>query len=144
MATHSSILAWKITWTEEPGRLQSMGSQRVGHDWASICICEYQNPGEVGRKCFPSYHKTRKIIVRFILWEFNRSFHAKQCMKRQRKTYLSKYLKNLKNKIDSSLRVTCAEWTKDAQIPTSKGTIQCVRANNRLAYTWGYKRNAND
>ena len=32
MATHSSILAWKIPWTEEPVRLQSMGSQRVGHD----------------------------------------------------------------------------------------------------------------
>ena len=32
MATHSSILAWKLPWTEEPGRLQSMGSQRVGHD----------------------------------------------------------------------------------------------------------------
>ena len=32
MATHSSILAWKISWTEEPGRLQSMGSLRVGHD----------------------------------------------------------------------------------------------------------------
>ena len=31
MATHSSILAWKIPWTEEPGGLQSMGSQRVGH-----------------------------------------------------------------------------------------------------------------
>ena len=32
MATHSSILAWRIPWTEEPGRLPSMGSQRVGHD----------------------------------------------------------------------------------------------------------------
>ena len=32
MATHSSTLAWKISWTEETGRLQSMGSQRVGHD----------------------------------------------------------------------------------------------------------------
>ena len=32
MATHSSILAWKIPWMEEPARLQSMGSQRVGHD----------------------------------------------------------------------------------------------------------------
>ena len=32
MATHSSILAWKIPWMEEPGRLQSMGSQRIGHD----------------------------------------------------------------------------------------------------------------
>ena len=32
MATHSSILAWRIPWTEEPGRLQSRGSQRVRHD----------------------------------------------------------------------------------------------------------------
>ena len=32
MATHSSILAWRIPWTEDPGGLQSMGSQRVGHD----------------------------------------------------------------------------------------------------------------
>ena len=32
MATHSNILAWRIPWTEEPGGLQSMGSQRVGHD----------------------------------------------------------------------------------------------------------------
>ena len=35
MATHSSILAWKIPWMKEPGRLQSMGSQRVGHDWVT-------------------------------------------------------------------------------------------------------------
>ena len=35
MATHSSTLAWKIPWMEEPGRLQSMGSPRVGHDWVT-------------------------------------------------------------------------------------------------------------
>ena len=35
MATHSSTLAWKIPWTEEPGRLQSMASRRVRHDWAT-------------------------------------------------------------------------------------------------------------
>ena len=35
MGTHSSILAWRIPWTDEFGRLQSMGSQRVGHDWAT-------------------------------------------------------------------------------------------------------------
>ena len=33
MATHHCILAWKIAWREEPGGLQSMGSQRVGHNW---------------------------------------------------------------------------------------------------------------
>ena len=36
MATHSSTLAWKIPWTEEPGRLQSMGSLGVGHDWSDL------------------------------------------------------------------------------------------------------------
>ena len=35
MATHSSALVWRIPWTEEPGRLQSVGSLRVGHDWAT-------------------------------------------------------------------------------------------------------------
>ena len=35
MAPHSSTLAWKLPWMEEPGRLQSMGSLRVGHDWAT-------------------------------------------------------------------------------------------------------------
>ena len=35
MATHTSILAWKIPWTEDPGRLQLMGSQTVRHDWAT-------------------------------------------------------------------------------------------------------------
>ena len=35
MATYSSILVWEITWAEEPGELQSMGLQRIGHDWAT-------------------------------------------------------------------------------------------------------------
>ena len=38
MATHFSTLAWKIPWTEEPGRLQSMGSQRVGHNWETSLL----------------------------------------------------------------------------------------------------------
>ena len=40
MATHSSILAWRLPWTEDPGGLQSMGSQRVRHDWATF-ICNH-------------------------------------------------------------------------------------------------------
>ena len=35
MATHSSILAWRMSWLEEPGGLQSIGSQRIGHDWST-------------------------------------------------------------------------------------------------------------
>ena len=41
MATHSSILAWRIPWTEEPGGLQSMGSQRVRHDQATNIFTHY-------------------------------------------------------------------------------------------------------
>ena len=36
MATHSSVLSWRIPWTEEPGGLPSMGSHRVGHDWSDL------------------------------------------------------------------------------------------------------------
>ena len=46
MATHSSILAWKIPWTEEPGRLQPMGSQRVGHDWVTVSFTIYFTNGD--------------------------------------------------------------------------------------------------
>ena len=47
MATHSNILACRIPWTEEPGRLQSMGLQRAGHDWSDLarthaCVCYMQ------------------------------------------------------------------------------------------------------
>ena len=50
MATHSSILAWKILWTEEPGKLQSMVLQRVGHDWATSRSLSI----EIYAHCFPS------------------------------------------------------------------------------------------
>ena len=42
MATHSSSLTWKIPWTEEPGRLQSVGSQRVGHNWVTSVFHFFQ------------------------------------------------------------------------------------------------------
>ena len=49
MATHSSILAWRISWTEEPGGLQSMGSQRVGHAWVTnTYLLTYFSCGEQG------------------------------------------------------------------------------------------------
>ena len=41
MATHSSILAWRIPWTEEPGELQSIGSQRVGHSLENNTVFKY-------------------------------------------------------------------------------------------------------
>ena len=63
MATHSSIHAWKIPWTDEPGGLQSMGSQRVGHDWATS-VCVFRNvrkeasptAGPLALRCIISSH----------------------------------------------------------------------------------------
>ena len=43
MAAHSSTLAWRIPWTEKPGRLQSVGSQRVGHEWATNATSSNDN-----------------------------------------------------------------------------------------------------
>ena len=57
MAIHSSTLAWRMPWREEPGRLQSMGSQRVGHDWvSSLSLSESLFLGRVGE--VTHYQKT--------------------------------------------------------------------------------------
>ena len=57
MAIHSSTVAWKIPWTEEPRRLQSMGLQRVGHDWAtSLSLSKDKKEEEIIRK---KKHKRR-------------------------------------------------------------------------------------
>ena len=55
MAAHSSILAWRITWTEEPGGLQSMGTQRVGYDGsdlAAAAVLTKENNAHRGCICF--------------------------------------------------------------------------------------------
>ena len=55
MATHTSVLAWRIPWTEEPGGIQSMGPQRVGHDeqqtWAALGRGENASPAAMGGRC---------------------------------------------------------------------------------------------
>ena len=74
MATHSSILAWEIPRTEEPGGPQSTASQRVGHDWARVCshtgllvahtewlVCFKSVPIPLGR--------LQSLVLRFMIWE---------------------------------------------------------------------------
>ena len=72
MATHPSILAWKISWTQEPGGLQSMGLQRVGHDWATnthIFIHTYMI--YIFFKCFfiIFYYKILNVTLYAIQWD---------------------------------------------------------------------------
>ena len=55
MATHSSILAWRISWTEEPGRLRSLGSHRARHDWGDLA--QHSTP------LFAHFHCTMTIPI---------------------------------------------------------------------------------
>ena len=72
MATHSSILAWKIPWTEEPGGLQSMGLQRVGHDRVTSRILHWN---ETGRLLGPAGWKGQPCSD----WLRGRSVEAQSC-----------------------------------------------------------------
>ena len=80
-AVHSSILAWRIPWSEEPGRLQSMWSQRVGHDWGtnhntahSPFIYSPPHPRVRGLPSYPSHgwkHHSTKKWLKSQSWEMN-------------------------------------------------------------------------
>ena len=69
MATHSSILAWKIPWTKESGRLQSMGSQRIGHNWVTLLFQVRTQFHTFACKCPFSKHQLLKTIFS-PLWIF--------------------------------------------------------------------------
>ena len=68
MATHSSILAWRISWTEEPGGLQSTGSQRVGQDWSSLAYIFYHNKKKIPFNIIPI------LLVSYKFYDFNIEF----------------------------------------------------------------------
>ena len=75
MAIHSSTLAWKIPWTEEPNRLQSMGSQSVGHDW--VTSLHFSFP-----PLWNKFKSTVAIVAQFVLkilylWLFH-NLHRKE------------------------------------------------------------------
>ena len=60
MATHSSILAWRIPWTEKPGSLQPKGSQKVGHDWSDMHMYKY---GTISNTYFKIKNSMRYCVV---------------------------------------------------------------------------------
>ena len=71
-ATHSSPLAWKIPWTEEPGGLQSMGSRRVGYDWATwlslFTFMHWRRKWQPTPVLLPGESQRRGSLVGFRLW----------------------------------------------------------------------------
>ena len=72
MATHSSTLAWKIPWTEEPGRLQSMGLLRVGYDWATslslFTFMHWRRKWQPTPVFLPGESQGRRSLVGCHLW----------------------------------------------------------------------------
>ena len=72
MAPHSSTLAWKIPWTEEPGRLWSMGSLRVGHDWATslspFTFMHWRRKWQPTTVFLPGESQGRGSLVGWCLW----------------------------------------------------------------------------
>ena len=72
MAPHSSTLAWKIPWTEEPGRLQPMGSRRVGHDWATslslFTLTHWRRKWQLTPVFLPRESQGRRSLVGCCLW----------------------------------------------------------------------------
>ena len=72
MAPHCSTLAWKIPWTEEPGRLESMGSRRVGHDWATslslFTFMHWRRKWQPTPVFFPGESPGRGSLVGCRLW----------------------------------------------------------------------------
>ena len=77
MAPHSSTLVWKIPWTEEPGRLQSMGSLRVRHDWATSLLCftfmHWRRKWQPTPVLFPGESQGRGSLVGCRLWGLTES-----------------------------------------------------------------------
>ena len=79
MATHSSFLAWKIPWTEEPGRLQSIALQRVGHNWATEHM--YKMVNEIHDFIFwSSYYivwcNSHKLLTHQLFHPLSRNHHT--------------------------------------------------------------------
>ena len=72
MAPDSSTLAWKIPWMEEPGRLQSMGSRRVGHDWATslslFTFMHWRRKWQPTPVFLPGESQGRRSLVVYHLW----------------------------------------------------------------------------
>ena len=72
LATHSSTLAWKLPWTEEPGRLQSMGSLRVRHSWATSLLLfsfmHWRRKWQPTPVFLPGESQGRRSLVGYCLW----------------------------------------------------------------------------
>ena len=87
VVTHSSILAWRIPWTEKPGRLQSTGSQRVGHDWATslslFTFMHWKRKWQPTPVFLPGEPQGQRSLVGWRLWGLTESDTTKVTQQQQ-------------------------------------------------------------
>ena len=97
MAIHSSILAWRIPWTEEPGGLQSIGSHRVGHNWSNLACTFWQvlTPHCGLDLHFPDVYQSSKTF--WTTFQSKKKFHFNQRRNQEMENTL--YKKKLKHHI---------------------------------------------
>ena len=70
MAPHSSILAWEIPWTEQPGGLRSLGSQRVGHDWGTELAIAFSHIFLRDHTWILNFHFTLLLHILFLYYTY--------------------------------------------------------------------------
>ena len=117
-ATHSSILAWRIPWIEEPGRLQFMGSQRVRHDWSNLAHGLFKHPTS-------QLHFMLKTNL-FVLFSFKILYlRAPKEYKRRREKSLASILFNM------DIILSQAHW----RIPVSCRLLFSSQHFNQPAHT---------
>ena len=92
MAPHSSTLAWKIPWTVEPGRLQSMGSLRVRHDWATslslFTFIYWRRKWQPTPVLLPGESQGRGSLVCFCLWGLTKSDMTEATWQQQQQQHM--------------------------------------------------------
>ena len=93
MAPHSNTLAWKIPWTEEPGRLQSMGSHRVRHDWATslslFTLMHWRRKWQPTPVLLPGESQGRRSLVGCHLWGRTKSDMTEATWQQQQQYFSS-------------------------------------------------------
>ena len=94
MVTHSSTLAWKIPWMEEPGRLQSMGSRRVRHDWATslslFTFMHWRRKWQPTPVFLPGESQVQRSLVGCRLWGLTESDTTEETQQQQQQQMVSK------------------------------------------------------
>ena len=116
MATHSSILAWKIPWIEKPGRLQSMGSQRVRHDWVTSLSLSIRYKCENWTIKKPEHRKIDPFV--FLFFFFNWCFWTVVLEKTRESTLDCKEIKPVNPKGNQSwISIGRTDAEDEATIP---------------------------